>query len=424
MRRAVAGAVVALLLSGNAFGRELAGGGEEGGEAWLTLRSALHGSTLIFRAPEDPLLFPETVSGTSFWRLRFEPEAKPTAWLTLSLAYEQSLLTGSSSTGLGATGFGVLPSEARAPYRVTPLEGTIAGDGTRLAWRQGLDRAFVKAHHPIADLTVGRQAIGWGRGVLFNAVDLFPPFTPLEYDREWRRGVDAIRVETAFSEHASMDTVAAFGERLEESVYAARLRGYLGKVDAELVGGWRAGDWVVGASASAAVGGMELHGELATFYLPEPWYEPELFDNPRWVPKAVLGGSYQIGVAGGIRLLAEYHYSGFGISRPDELLERLADPAIQKRYLRGDTQILGRHALALVASWQALPTLGVSATWLQDPVDGSGLAAPTLNWDFSEKVTLIGGVYASYGRRPVALSVGSQFGYVPLTGIVQVRIYD
>ena len=31
--------------------------------------------------------------------------------------------------------------------------------------------------------------------MLFGAVDLFSPFSPLEADREWRRGVDAIRAD-------------------------------------------------------------------------------------------------------------------------------------------------------------------------------------------------------------------------------------
>jgi hypothetical protein len=47
---------------------------------------------------------------------------------------------------------------------------------------------------------------------LFGAVDLFSPFTPFEADREWRRGVDAVRCDLKLTDRASLDVVAAFGE--------------------------------------------------------------------------------------------------------------------------------------------------------------------------------------------------------------------
>jgi hypothetical protein len=52
--------------------------------------------------------------------------------------------------------------------------------------RHEIDRANAQVHLRRADLTIGRQAIGWGRGVMFTSVDLFAPFSPLEVDREWR----------------------------------------------------------------------------------------------------------------------------------------------------------------------------------------------------------------------------------------------
>jgi hypothetical protein len=100
-------------------------------------------------------------------------------------------------------------------------------------WRHEIDRANAHVRVRRADITIGRQAIGWGRGVLFTAVDLFAPFSPLEADREWRAGVDAVRTDIKLTERSSIDLVGAFGSTLNDSAFAARVRGYAGTTDLE-----------------------------------------------------------------------------------------------------------------------------------------------------------------------------------------------
>jgi hypothetical protein len=60
--------------------------------------------------------------------------------------------------------------------------------------------------------SAGRR-FGWRRGVLFTAVDLFAPFSPLEADREWRAGVDAVRTDIKLTERSSIDLVGALATR-------------------------------------------------------------------------------------------------------------------------------------------------------------------------------------------------------------------
>jgi hypothetical protein len=218
-------------------------------------------------------------------------------------------------------------------------------------WRIEVDRAAVHASAGAANLTIGRQAIGWGRGVLFSAVDLFAPFTPLEADREWRRGVDAVRADVKLADRISVDSVGAFGHDLDHSIVAARLRGYAGKADVELVGGRRARDVFGGATTSAAIGNAEMHAELAVFRTPAV-PASIAFAADRTVVKAVVGGSYRVPIGSGVLVYGEYHYSGFGATSAAGILPLLADPAFEERYLRGDTQILGRHALAALASYR------------------------------------------------------------------------
>jgi hypothetical protein len=396
------------------------GTGTSGAAPSFFLRTSLKASVLLSRAPDDPLLFPERDNATSFWRLRLEPELRVKDGITVAAAYEQRLRVFSGSTSLA--NLGVLPAEAPAPYRIRQLDWQIA-QGSHTLWHHEIDRAYVVLRSNGTNVTVGRQAVGWGRGVLFGAVDLFSPFSPLEADREWRRGVDAIRADIKVADRISFDAVGAFGESLDTSIFAGRLRGYAGKVDAELVAGRRARDIFYGVTSSAAVGPAEVHGEVAVFRAPDALPAGGLGDDGRVALKAVAGGSYRVPLGNGVLVYAEYHYSGFGAKRAGDIVGLLANPAFRERFLRGDTQILGRHALAVLASHEFSPELALAGQWLQSPVDGSGVVAPSATFTFGDRLSLVATAYVPYGRPPDGLILNSEYGTGALSGFLQVRLY-
>lgn len=389
-------------------------------EEWFRLRTSLKGTLLLSHAPDAPELFPERDSATSFWRVRFEPEARLSDRFILGAAYEQRIRV--FSTASGAAGLGILPPDTPAPYRLSQLDWSISTTSGS-TWRHEIDRAYLAAHLERVELTVGRQAIGWGRGVLFGAVDLFSPFTPLEADREWRRGVDAVRADVKLTTRFSLDVVGAFGERTDESAFAARFRGYRGEQDVELVAGYRARDVFAGVTSSAALGGTEVHGELAYFLAPEALPAGGMGDEDRGALKAVLGGSYRIPFANGILLFVEYHYSGFGAPSASEILPLLSDPAFQERYLRGDMQILDRHALAALATYEFSPELAVNGQWIGSPVDGSGVIVPSATWTLSDRLSLLVSLYLPFGAAPEGLTLQSTYGAAATSGLLQFRIY-
>jgi hypothetical protein len=232
---------------------------------------------------------------------------------------------------------------------------------------------------------------------LFGAVDLFSPFAPLEADREWRRGIDAVHVDVPLGDRTSIDGVAAFGRDIEHAAFAGRFRGYAGKADVELIGGRRARDTFGGLTTSAAVGDAEVHGELAVFRTPAV-SGSLAFADERSIVKAVVGASYRLPIGNGLLAYGEYHYSGFGASAASGILPLLADQEFQERRLRGDTQILARHAVAVLASYEV--TWTVNDTW---------------------SMVLSG--YLPFGREAVGLGLGSQFGSSPLAAFVQIRAY-
>jgi len=392
---------------------------EEGHQGELAI--AGKATFLASDAPNDPVLFPDDHSETTLARLRLGLEVTHSDWMDSELAYEQRARWLSGSTGLGA-GSSFLPQQARAPFRLAQLDWEIAADDS-FSYRHEIDRALVALHPAWGDVTIGRQAIGLGRGVLFGAVDVFNPFSPMEVDREWRRGVDAFRAEYRLSATSSAECIAAFGETWEQSALLGRLRGYLGDVDGSLIVGKRAEDFMVGSTFSAVAGGAEVHGELAVFDTPEAQADGTFWSGGHLATKAVIGSSYTFDVGNGLTLLGEYHYSDFGVEDAEDALVRLQDRDFQRRFLRGDTQILGHQAVAAQLSYPFSDAVNGSFLVLTNPTDGSGVISPSLRWDLDKNVTLIGNVFVPWGDEPSGGQFHSEYGATPTSLFLQAAIY-
>ena len=384
--------------------------------ARLVWRTSIKVSALVSRAPDAPLLFPDRTGAESRWRFRTEPVLQLGKRATLSTAYEQRVRWGADGQLLAPGA--VLRAVSAAPFRVTPLDWRIVGS-TADAWEHEIDRLNLRVRVPRAELTLGRQAIGWGRGVMFGAVDLFAPFSPLEADREWRRGVDAARADIRLTDRSSLDLVAAFGRSWDASAIAGRWRAYTRAVDVELMAGRRARDAFGGVTSSAPIGEAAVHGELAVFATPSD--ESANGGGPVW--KAVAGGSYRFPIGSGLLTYAEYHFSGFGAARPQEIVPLLSTPAFVERYLRGDTQILSKHALAVTGSYEQSPDWAWSGQWVFNPADGSGIVSPGFTFTVRDNVSFDGQAYFPYGRPPVGFQLRSEYGTAPLAAFLQLRVY-
>ena len=409
--------VLALLAARGASAVEL-WSSEDGSQGALDVASKL--TSLASDAPSDPILFPEGFSRTTLARLRLGLDVHHNDWMDSEFAYEQRARWLSGGAGLG-TG-SVLPAEARAPYRIAQLDWEITDDD-RSAYRHEIDRSLVALHPEWGDVTIGRQAIGLGRGVLFGAVDVFSPFSPLEVDREWRRGVDAVRAEYRLSTTSSAEGIAVFGETWEQSALLARLRGYLGDVDGSLIVGKRAEDFMAGATFSAIVAEAEVHGELAVFDTPETQPDGTLWGGDHLATKAVVGGSYTFDIGSGLTLLSEYHYCDFGVEDAEDALIQLQDRDFQRRYLRGDTQILGRQAVATQLSYSFNEAANGSFLVLTNPTDGSGVLSPSLRLDLDRNVTLTTSVFVPWGDEPENGQLRSEYGASSASLFVQAAIY-
>jgi hypothetical protein len=420
---ALASLVGALLAAAPVEARDLFE--SEDAEYRLVLRSAFKGSWLLAFPPDDPFLV-ESTGGAGFFRLRFDLTATLSEHFTASVAYEHRALASSGAS----VGVGLLPPNVRAPFRLSPLDWAIVDDAPSYVHRHELDRAYVSLHLSFLELTVGRQAIGLGRGVLFSAVDIFAPFSPTEVDREWRRGIDAVHAELRIPDLSALsaDFIVALGDvesgSLESWAMIGRLRAVIGDVDGAVILGRRGQDNMAAGVLSATLGDAEVHGELAMFGTDGLGIDGGLFGTRAVVAKGLLGGSYMFDIHRGVRVVLEYHYSGFGVNDISRSADILFDPYFQARFARGDSQLLGRHALALVLSAELFDDLSAAVSYLQSPVDGSGMVAPAFTWVQSDMLTMVLSVFVPWGSPPSNGIPTSEWGSGPITVFLQARLYD
>ena len=422
--RVLCGTALAVVLPSSAQARDLIERAD--GSYRLELRSAFKGSWLLSFPREDAVTGPQVASGAGLFRLRFSSTATLGEHFTVRAAYEHRAMASSA----GGVGLGLLPPTARAPFRLRQVDRVIVDNVPSYTHRHELDRAFVAMHLPFMELTIGRQAIGLGRGVLFGAVDIFAPFAPTEVDREWRRGVDALHAELRIPSLSvlSGDFILSFGDLQREpwqnGAILGRLRAVVGDMDGALILGRRGQDNMVASVVSATVGDAEAHAEYALFGTDGRGIDGGWLGSESVVMKALFGGSYVFGVGNGLRVWAEYHYSGFGVARITKSSAILFNPSFQARFLRGDSQLLGRHALALVIGYDLTDELAGALTYIQSPVDGSGMVAPAVTWNHSDNVTLVANCFVPWGTRSEASIPKSEWGASPFTLFVQARLYD
>ena len=108
-------------------------------------------------------------------------------------AYEHVLQHQPAGGGFGITN----PGGQRVNTDWLPLDWTIADSETG-SWRHRFDRLSMQMAHGPLEVTVGRQAISWATTLFLTPADPFAPFDPSDPFREYRGGVDAVRVR-AFS---------------------------------------------------------------------------------------------------------------------------------------------------------------------------------------------------------------------------------
>ena len=371
-----------------------------------SLRDELRFSGYYLNVATGSLEGPFTPAGvTDFQRLRLmaAPDLGP---LSFDIAYEQALELVSDpglglGPGLGASSTGI---------NWLPLEWTIE-DWDHGSWRHRFDRLLVTA--PIGDaasVTVGRQTISWATSLIFTPADPFVPFDPADPFREYRAGVDAVRIQGYSGPFTELDFVFRPEDTPEGTAFTA-----LGRITTAS-GPWEVSGWAgvlhdegaVSAAATLTAAGTAFRGEAQLRW-------------PDDVLRFAIGADRSYPLAGrDLYVVFEYQRDGYGATNPDDYGRILRSAP----YSRGEMQVIGRNEAALQASWQATPLLTTDLLTMWNMNDGSFLLSPAASYSLSNETYIRGGFFFGIGSgegRSVSIPAeglsfvvpGSEYGIVP-----------
>jgi hypothetical protein len=301
------------------------------------------------------------------------------------------------------------------------------------AWLK-FDRFNMKFSFEKADLTVGRQAITFGKAYFWNPLDVFLPFEPQQVDRDYKPGVDALRIDIPFGNFSGLNLIGAWGPKVfpesnenktwDSSPYGSALlaRVYTTMMDWDfaLQGGKIYGGYQIGGGAVGEMGKLEARLETAYFWaidsdpMPSPLQGDVFEDHLTLV--AGIGRMFENSFV----FELEYLYNGAGDSHNLE--------ASLLRFLLGSSLHMGEHLTGLMLKYDILPIFTSQLVWIYSISDQSSLVQPAFFLSMSDEIELYFGATISEGERPSETNglpprLGSEFGTYPDHYFIAIKIY-
>ena len=271
------------------------------------------------------------------------------------------------------------------------------------------DRLNVQWDRPSFRLVLGRQTMTWGVNYFWPVLDLFAPFAPERVDREYKPGIDAIRLTVPVGDFSEVEVVTAGqGKRFPEDFSLASLgRFNRGSSDLGYMGGRFHTDTVLGGFLTSDAFGTGLRAEAA-FTKSGDEKDAEI-DRERFLRAS---GGIDRQLTGYLNLTIEAHFNGFGAKSPKGY-RRIAE---SDRVRRGEVTSLGRYYTGASVAWQAHPLVNLSGAFLTNWGDPSTLLQMAGDWSATQNLVIqLGGMYGFGPGLDDDGELQSEYGFVPPT---------
>ena len=319
---------------------------------------------------------------------------------------------------------------AEDPYRLAGARWEW-GDAGDVRASAHVDRAHLRIALERADITAGRQAITFGKAWFWNPLDIFLPFGSTQFDRDYKPGVDALRVDLPLGDFSGATLVgvpgraqsgappAGGGDAWYRSALVARAYGNARGWDLAAQGGKILGGYQLGGAVTGELGDLQLRGEAAWFAAQDGTGAGASGGSAVGDHLAAVAGAGRGFAVRDLQLQAEYFYNG---AARGDLKERFV------LVVEGRLRHASRHLLGGLASGRIHPLVSGSLAGLWGIGDGSWLAQPGLVWAAADEVEVVAGAVIARGRRPVGgtaedLRFRSEFGTYPDFYYLETKLY-
>lgn len=290
--------------------------------------------------------------------LRLNLSANKGAW-ALQVDYELVTIQGDSvSMAQQNPGLGFIPRlVADDDHRLMDLTHILNENAHSLTAHR-LDRLYLDYSTDQAFFRVGRQALSWGNGLIYNPMDFFNPFDPAAVDKEYKTGDDMLYAQYLFD--SGNDVQAVWVGRRNDAANvtsavtstAAKYHLFVEDYEIDLLVAEHFDSLVIGLGSVANVGGSIWRGDILVTDTGTDTYI-----------SAVVNFSYAWNALDkNMSAVVELYRNGFGIDDGNYSPTALANNVeLIQRLQRGELYTLGKHYLA------AAVTIELSPLWLFMP---------------------------------------------------------
>ena len=354
----------------------------------------------------------DPIDGLGDSSLRFIAAGEPLTWLKFELHGVKRVIASSASVPDGILqAFGGSNGDER--YRVLDARWRWKGDNSEGSLF--IDRLNLKLILDTVDIVVGRQAITFGKAYFWNPLDIFSTFGSTEFDRDYKPGLDALRIDLPLGFFSSFSVIGALGRQERQgtwfqSALIGRLATSQGGWDLALQGGKVRGGYQVGGGFVGEVLTVELRGESA-------WFQPMEGESLDSHLSLVLGLGKRF--ENSLQLQMEHFFNG-----------GVAGSLIQSFSLiaRGRLLQANRNLSGIVANYELHSLIHASMAVLLGWDDRSGVLQPGLRCLASEEIEVLLGAIVAFGDRPTGqlpfdIQINSEFGSYPNVVYLQTKAY-
>lgn len=275
-------------------------------------------------------------------------------------------------------------------------------------WYQRIDRLFLTLKQDWGAVRIGRQAITWGNGLIFNPMDLFNPFPPTDIERDYKLGDDMIVTQIPVRDAGNLEALYVARRDPEngdiawsQASLAANMRFFPGMYEFNVMVARHFEDYILGAGSVGFLGGAAWRMDATWTFLnsdsPSDDYlslVANIDTSWVWKEKNFYG-------------LLEFYWNGLG---EDNYIQALSNPDIVKRLATGELFVLGRPYLSGSIRTEIHPLFNIFFTAINNLGDPSGVLQPYATYDFAPDFQLLFGANLFYGAK------GTEYGGIVIPG--------
>jgi hypothetical protein len=272
---------------------------------------------------------------------------------------------------------------------------------------QRLDRLNFTVKPDWGLLRIGRQAITWGNGLIFNPMDLFNPFPPADIQRDYKVGDDMVLAQISLPAETDLQLLYVVRRdpdtnnlEADRNSLAGLLHFALGTTELDMMATRHFDDHVVGLGSSGIWGGAAWRLDATATFLKDGRDQ-----NTRNYLSGVANIDYSwVWWGKNLYGLVEYYYNGLGES---DYAGAFANSDITNRLIRGELFVLAKHYLSAEIQMELHPLFKIFLTGINNIEDPSGILQPRAVWNMTENLDMKIGANIFYGDNG---DPGSEFG--------------